>query len=282
MKALRENTINYVDRTDVLPQWLDALIFNELSAKYEKKKQELIVLKWNFEDILGYLGTYFPRSYSESKSIFSNYFKLYQEPIVNKAEVSILDFGCGTGGEFFGLVDALINVSPNIKRINLHAIDGNVHALRILEQISNKYSEHYGIEINCQITPIVVDDIYDMQILTNALVTPKFDIMLAYKSICEFVTLRKFEERNPYEHILNLFLPNLSETGIICLADITSFNSVSKNWIPKMIDNGILNTNSNILLSSSGYSETYTISHSHKKNDISKIAWRIINKTSKA
>ena len=34
------------------------------------------------------------------------------------------------------------------------------------------------------------------------------------KAICEFVTCQQFEERNPYEHIINVFSPKLTDCGV--------------------------------------------------------------------
>ena len=60
------------DRHITLPKWLDDLLFNKLSASYCRKNKDLVVLDWGHKDILGYLGTYFPRSLAESYCIFSN------------------------------------------------------------------------------------------------------------------------------------------------------------------------------------------------------------------
>ena len=53
---------------------------------------------------LNYLGTYFPRSYAESYCIFSEYFKSNNSDFADKEELSIFDFGSGTGGEIIGLL----------------------------------------------------------------------------------------------------------------------------------------------------------------------------------
>lgn len=70
-------------------------------------------------------------------------------------------------------------------------------------------------------------------------------------------------------------MPKLSSKGVICLADVTSFNAVSQDWLPAMLDNASKACNVDILYRNEGFNEDYHISHTHHKNDISKIAWRI-------
>ena len=77
------------------------------------------------------------------------------------------------------------------------------------------------------------------------------------------------------ERVINVFMPKLSPIGVICLADITSFNSVSQEWLPVMLDNASKACNVEILYQNNGFNEDYHITHTHHRNDTSKIAWRI-------
>ena len=81
----------------ILPKWLDDLIYKQLGAKYCRSNSDMTVIDWDKNDVLNYLGTYFPRSYAESYCIFSDYFKTHSEQFAGKEEISIFDFGCGTG-----------------------------------------------------------------------------------------------------------------------------------------------------------------------------------------
>lgn len=90
-----------------LPNWLDRYLFFDLGAKYSPNHSRFEYnLNLNTGEIKVYLGTYFPRSFVEVKSIFeefsqnSNYLSLVGE----RTSVSILDLGCGTGGDLFGLL----------------------------------------------------------------------------------------------------------------------------------------------------------------------------------
>lgn len=266
-----------IERRIVLPTWLDTLIFDDLSASYCRQNKDMVVLDWNFDDIKKYLGTYFPRSYAESFCIFSKFFSKEKKVYGNCQELSIFDFGCGTGGELIGFIMAVTTQLPNIKKISIRALDGNPYALRCLECILENTSKVLCIDIESKVIPIVIDDFYDMDIVTNVM-TQSYDFIISFKAICEFVTKQQFEQKNPYEHIINLFIPKLSSKGVICLADITSFNAVSKDWLPVMLDNASKACNVDILYRNSGFNEDYYITHTHHRNDTSKIAWRIYKK----
>lgn len=260
----------------VLPYWLDDFIFNNLKAKYKKKNADLVVLEWNKDDILCYLGTYFPRSFAESYYIFSNYLEKDRQ-IGKNGSISVFDFGCGTGGELVGLICAIKDIKPNISTINIRALDGNQNALYLLEQILSKVSQQLNINIQFRLTPIVIDDFYDLDIITG-IINQKFDVFITFKAICEFVTRQQFEEKNPYSHIIASFKPKINENGIMCIADVTTYSDISNDWLPKMMDRGISTQGFSLVDKNSGYNESFTVTHSLKQRDISKIAWRILKK----
>ena len=60
----------------ILPRWLDNLIFERLGAKYCRSNADMTVIDWDKNNVLNYLGTYFPRSYAEAYCIFSDFFKI--------------------------------------------------------------------------------------------------------------------------------------------------------------------------------------------------------------
>lgn len=266
-----------IERRIVLPKWLDSFIFDDLSACYCRQNKDMVVLEWNKDEIKKYLGTYFPRSYAESFCIFSNYLSKESRVYKNCQELSIFDFGCGTGGELIGFIMAVVKHLPNIKKIVIRALDGNTYALRDLEYILEKTSQVLHLDIESYLIPVIIDDFYDMKIVDN-IITQSYDFIISFKAICEFVTKQQFEQQNPYEHIINLFMPKLSSKGVICLADITSFNAVSQDWLPIMLDNAAKTCNVDISYRNIGFNEDYHISHRCYTNDISKIAWRIYKK----
>lgn len=269
------NEVNTIkERKVVLPIWLDTLIFDNLSASYCRQNKDMVVLEWSLDDIKKYLGTYFPRSYAESFCIFSIFFSKEKNVYENCQELSIFDFGCGTGGELIGFIMAVTKQLPNIKKFKIRALDGNTYALRLLECILEKTAKVLCLDIESNLMPVIIDDFYDMQVVEQ-IITQSYDFVISFKAICEFVTKQQFEQQNPYEHIINVFMFKLSSKGIICLADITSFNEVSQDWLPVMLDNASKACNIDIIYRNGGFNEDYHITHTHHKNDTSKIAWRI-------
>ncbi|MCL1617685.1 class I SAM-dependent methyltransferase [Bacteroides sp. ET71] len=258
-----------------LPLWLDDYIFNQLKANYCPSNSDMTVIDWDKSNVLNYLGTYFPRSYAESYCIFRNFFIKDLLSWIFRDKISIFDFGCGTGGEIIGLLMAIGELSPNLKLVEITVLDGNHAALRIFENVIKEYLTHTKISITYKVIPQVIEDFYDLSIL-DAVVTQKFDIIMSFKSICEFVTKERFEQQNAYEHIAKTFLPKLENLGIMVLADVTTYNSVSQEWLPTMMDKGLSKTGCNIVMKNAGYNQRFIISHSRHKKDESKVAWRII------
>ncbi len=226
---------------------------------------------------LNYLGTYFPRSYAEAYSIFSGYFQNNKSDFNPKEELSIFDFGSGTGGEIIGLLTVLDEQFPNLKKVRIVALDGNQYALRQYEKIIEKFKNHVRIEIENRQAPIMIDDFYDLGILESVL-EEKFDIIISFKAICEFVTKQQFEMQNPYKHIAKFLFPKLNDKGLMMLEDVTTYNDISQEWLPKMMDKGLTDASFKIVKQNNGYNQTYLITHSHKHDDKSKVAWRIIKR----
>lgn len=262
------------DKLVILPEWIDNLIFRTFSAKYSKKNEDLLVLEWLQDDIATYLGTYFPRSFAESYLIFTYYFSKYKQQYASNTSLSLFDLGCGTGGELIGFIVAVSEILPNIKTIELRALDGNIHELRYLEILLEKTALITGIKLESRFMPIVIEDFYDMKVVTDV-ITQKYDFFISFKAICEFVTKRQFDERNPYEHIINTFLPKLSKDGIICIADITTYNKVSNEWLTTMLDRASASCDVIVLEKNQGFNEVFYVTHSLRNRDLSKIAWRI-------
>lgn len=260
-----------------LPQWLDYLIFEELGAKYCRSNSDMTVIDWDKNDVLNYLGTYFPRSYAESYCIFTEFFRTYTNRYIEKTELTVFDFGCGTGGEIIGLLSAISECLPQINNVHVVAMDGNYHALRLYERVLVEYNTPTRIEISNRVVPLTIDDFYDLKVLDRVL-TEKFDIVMTFKAICEFVTKDKFEKQNPYAHITNAFVPKLSSNGIMLIVDVSTYNNVSREWLPRMLDAGLTQADCNILFRNGGYNQSIFISHSKQNGDVSKVAWRIIEK----
>lgn len=189
--------------------------------------------------------------------------------------VSLLDFGCGTGGEIFGFADALTECRPGIKSIKVKAIDGNQFALNRFDDIREEFNKHHFVQILSNPSAIHIEDFYDLSILESIL-DEKYDVIVSFKAVCEFVTKQQFVEKNAYEHLYNFMIPRLSESGIMLLVDVTTKNNVSQEWLPDMMDRGLAAAGASIIARNRGNNETFTVSHSRQYLDTSKIAWRLI------
>lgn len=127
----------------ILPTWLDKYIFESLGAKYQPSYNRFSYnLDLNNDESKIYLGTYFPRSFAEGLLVFDS---ILQDNIIlsifeNKSVLKILDFGCGSGGEIFGFLQAIENRINKKINISITCVDGNHHSLRILEKITKQYN----------------------------------------------------------------------------------------------------------------------------------------------
>ena len=259
------------------PQWLDECIFTKLKAQYCPSNSDMTVIDWNKNDVLNYLGTYFPRSYAEAYCIYSDFFSRHLSDWQDKEELSVFDFGCGTGGEIIGLLAAICKYLPKVKHVEITALDGNQDALRLFEDVIQTYSAQTQIDVQYEVIPVEIDDFYDLSIL-DSVITRTYDIIMSFKAICEFVTKDRFEKQNAYEHIVQFLLPKLKDNGIMLLVDVTTYSNVSQEWLPTMIDKGLNAIRCKIIGRNSGYNQAFFVSHSKRKRDVSKVAWRIILK----
>lgn len=259
-----------------IPDWLDRYIYDTLGATYCKQNENMTVIDWDKSKILNYLGTYFPRSYVEARCIINS---TILSKLKAKEELSIFDFGCGTGGEIIGLLTNIEEFLPNVKSIRLIAFDGNYDALKLFEKVLSEYNKTSKLTISYRIAPIRIADFYDLSILDDLIKGP-FDLILSFKAICEFVTIDQFKGANPYTHIIQTYIPHLSKDGLMILVDVTLYNNVSHEWLPKMIDKGLSKTNSIVIDRNEGYNQTFCINHSRidPGYDTSKVCWRILEK----
>lgn len=292
---LKSVHLNMAVKNKILPQWLDDIIFEEYGAKYEPRPQDV---EYNpdksFDFVKLYLGTYFPRSYSEAYCIVQNMLsnKEYFQQICDIEEINVLDFCCGTGGEIFGLIDVLQHLLPNLKKINIDAFDANSDAIKFLFQIMIRACESSHIHVNININPQCFfiaseQDLEDLVNMTNV----QYHFIMSFKAINEFIQHKTFDNKNVYTLVSSHLAPLLSQQGLLILSDVTT-KMKGDNWYPKVLTSGInvfVRTNNeykSIYPYSCYYFDTkcggcylqdiIKVSHSRRTNDISKIAYRIV------
>jgi len=251
---IKNESIDYLKTETRLPNFLDDLIFNHLNAIYapdfERFDYNLDLTK---DEVLKYLGTYFPRSYAESFCIFDNIFQnsVYNHIIFNKKSLNILTIGTGTGGDIIGLLTAIEKHFHIVSEINVWALDGNNEALSVLRQIIDNFNDQTSKSVKLKTLESVFNSISDFQ--CKEITDNKFDFILSFKLICEIITMGEGKLDNSYYDFVHKFLPMLSNKPLPCSVYSKScyFNCFQQ--------------------------KTFTVTHTKHTKDKSKVAYRIIS-----
>lgn len=285
--------VEYLKTKTRLPVFLDDFIFNKLNAIYAPNFQRFDYnLDLTEEEILKYLGTYFPRSYAESFCIFDNIFQnlAYHQIISTKTNLNILSIGSGTGGDIMGLLTTIEKHFHSVKEINILAIDGNKEALNILKRIIADYQHHSKKKIDFRIEFFVFDSISDFK--NEEIIDNKFDFILSFKFICEVIALGKGSNDNSYYDFTHKFLPLISDVGLCLILDVTTkpnHNTYNPILMNRQVNQALRELDGFETLlpipcsvySSNCYYEcfqqkTFTVTHSKHSNDKSRVAYRIL------
>lgn len=295
-KVKAEKKIDYLKTNTRLPAWLDDYIFNVLNAQYAPDFQKFDKnLELSIEDNLKYLGTYFPRSYSESFCIFDNLFqnKIICKEYSKKESLNILSVGCGTGGDLIGLTTAINKYFPLVKKLNVYAIDGNSDAIVLLSKIIEKNEQVSGVKIDLHPIDFVFKDFESANIVDLKLDDTRFDFLLSFKMIGEVIATGKGRCDNSYSSFVEMFVPLLTDSGICVILDVTTkqehnglYNPImmNKQVNRSLLQNGTLQTL--LPLSCRFYGsncyegcftqKTFSVSHSKHNSDKSKVTYRVI------
>lgn len=133
--------------------------------------------------------------------------------------INILDIGSGTGGQLFGLLQAIQEkLKPKVVRI--FSVDGNKDALYIQKNIYNYFSNKVVNNYSLQYYP------YHKEFLNAddylGYITEKYsdiDIMLSFKFLSETI---KPNESGFYAETLKAAEKVLRLDGVLCLVDTTN------------------------------------------------------------
>jgi SAM-dependent methyltransferase len=182
-----------------LPKYIDDYIFSELQAEYSPGYRNIEHFNVDFNlnnSEYGnkiYLGTYFPRSWVESFTIFNELFSknIIKSKIETRTFLNILDIGTGTGGNIIGLLESLrINGLYN-KKINLVTVEGNKIAIEYQKKLVQLFCKRHNLEINhiCKELILTKDSIVDFfNLLNNKNI--KFDIVSSFKFASEYYNIQ--------------------------------------------------------------------------------------------
>lgn len=261
-----------------LPDWLDKFIYDELKAPFSRKNNSFVVINMDKREVLEYLGTYFPRSFAEAYGIFQNLVKM--EAIdLDKESLDIFDLCCGSAGEIIGILEILRKNSKKIKKVNLILCDGNPNQIELARKVLERAQDKYEFKINYQCLNLKIASKVDLELLNKALNLKKlkFDIMLNFKTGCEFLETNVFKGANPYRIFTNFFLKNLKDEGICIVEDVTVKHR-SMGWLGCMIERLGYEFVDKVIDGNEEYNKSFTVKHSYCYTDLSKVAWRTFKK----
>ncbi len=283
------------NKSFTLPLWLDKIIYYTFGAIYEPRPTDVVYNPDKpYEFVQLYLGTYFPRSCAEAYCIASTLLSntYYRNELINREEINILDFCCGTGGEIVGLVLALKENLPELKRVYVDAYDANPDAIRFLYHLVDNIEKTNELGLDLVVNPqgiyiaseMEIDDVVN---LTNV----QYEFILSSKAINEFVQHKTFDN-NAYEIIATKFFPLLSQKGVFIMSDVTTQIDNSTLYYPQMMNDGLnkfirKNHQFKTIVPPSCYlhegyclgcymQDAFYVSHKKKDRDVSKIAYRVI------
>lgn len=231
---IASNNVNEMDVVS-LPQWLDDLIYKKIGARFDSQhKSHISCVNMDVDQLVMYLGTYFPRSFAETFSLSSNIFAQpkYQKMLQHKEVFNILDICAGTGGDLLGLLYAIKSYLPKCQTVNIIAVDGNANGLNILQYLLQEGSSEFPFEINiiCQ-----NELLQKMDLATIAGKT--FDFILCSKALCELIEYDGIS--CAYEAVAGIFMPFLADTGLFFLIDIASRSSKLEKYYPQIMNSQI-------------------------------------------
>ena len=221
-----------------LPKWLNDFIFADLGAwicnDYNKVKNNLNNSPW---DNCIYLGTYFPRTYTEIKTIMdelseeTDYFE--RQDIRSKSSFRILSVGCGTGGDVVSMIDS-IREKTGCQDFFVTLIDGNKDALEKCQKIISRQETEEGLKIQKEVKNAIVTEPSDFQLIAGEICSKKFDFIVTSKFINELIG--KFDKL--YSRFVTSFSALLDTTGLIIITDTTDQRVIGENleWIPKLMN----------------------------------------------
>ena len=276
-----------------LPVWIESFLFDTLKARYEPDWRRFSDnLDLSDEEQRKYLGTYFPRSFVELNTIFSNLYKSgrFQSVYSNLDTIAILDICSGGGGDLMGTITACLQNSKRLKTLLItviEACESSINSLRYFIQECRKQYPYVTIECKCIRCRILsVNDILAQPINEYF----PYDIILFDKAGSE---LFRQGMKTVYKDICSVLAPLLNLSGVLCILDITMKDEGTGIFYPQILNDQVNRfisedgSFSSILPLSCRFKErecntpcytqqVFSVSHRGISNDVSKVAYRLL------
>jgi hypothetical protein len=185
-----------------------------------------------------YLGTYFPRSFCESRNLHSLLLNLEQirRTWSLKNRLNVLDFGSGTGGNLCGLIQSLASLGLH-PDVHIHSIDGNMDALCYQEALMEHMQRNTGIRIHLHCIHRVFPndpDGFSRDLRESFTSIPGgFDLIMAWKSLSELFIADSTSVCGCYDRFLEVCTPMLNDDGLVTVLDVTMKSR--GQWLPTVM-----------------------------------------------
>lgn len=205
-----------------ISSYLDEMLFGEQDAIYQRKA-DFVTSNLDNDNTRNriYLGTYFPRSYSESFQIFSDLFheRIIEEELLKKEELRILVVGSGTGGDLMGLLHALLHRNLlKDKRMYVDSFEGNAEAIEMQKQFVERFNREFFTDVVVKAHQTVF--VFGEKMFDSLNRGVRYDVILTFKFINEF-----YRNAPAVKDVYRLFVRQSSEIvaprGVVVIGEVT-------------------------------------------------------------
>jgi len=203
-----------------------------------KKEQARLTVNADDKTLRNYLGTYFPRSFGQVRSVYHEIFSNSHVAAKLKLgeKINVFSFGIGTAGDVVGLIYALSKAIPNVSEINVLGIDANQQALSYADKILKKTQELTKLKINWGLSPIEISKEKTLAQITQSIEEKLwfFDFIQTHKACGELHTLGI--SQTPYYDFAIASSHILKSSGLLLISDVTIHSATSNDWYPMMLN----------------------------------------------
>ena len=214
-----------------LPRYLDQLIFGPggLGGIYEQDPEAVRDgLAANDHRQKSYLGTYFPRSFAESFSIFRPLLAqaAIRDALLPKQVLNVLDVGTGTGGDLVGLLHAIASSNLTPARVDIVSLEGNSTAIAYQKRIVRECATATGLNVSLSVHEMELPSTSSgfasqLDAFLGATIA-SFDIVMTWKVLNEFYHRNYASAQGVYRAFLQSVEPYVAQRGICILLDTTN------------------------------------------------------------